>query len=1431
MPFDFEIFKQKSEKLKNNLNLLKSTRYSSIVDFISDWQQKANDYLKNPSNINHPLINEEVDARLEVTQFLIHLSTKAPITPEEIALWDFVQNKLTFAKEKLPELHRRYYANMILNRLRSYNKKRRKSISGMEVKADHEKAKEFFEKNPGERFCGMTQGTVFSYFKTSQGDIFQRSEELGKGTFGRTKVAINIDTGEKIALKRHLNFSETSIQIEAAINLDLGVAVTPLEIRKKNGQIYKVYQGMKNLGRSMKNYFAENSSVTLQERIDYSILLLQKVHELHTGSASKAKTPYAHGDIKPANICLDDAGCVHLIDFGFTKHRNLHAAHYAESGTQAYLPINITKNPKWYAEPPVQTPSYFFDDKIACLRTIHHQAVESMGFLTKAQFNSLPTCVQDVLKSDDINKCIALHYSIESIAAVLSYFQCNHNCQEAEVAQILASSDLSQKMIAKYQSYTSEEKSNIVLLMQNYPLSLTDLLDEEFIHQLPCLLEIHRKKTTGEDVVAYFHSNLQSKSLLPYFASKLMPIREIAEEYIDENFWKAFLQDSQPIIKIDEIDRKHQPLIAKAFENIETRVNSTIIKALKQRGVIVDAQILIKPQLKHDLDIFPVQEYKEYWKGVIENQEITMNELLKLLRQEKLVHDDILSLIIQNFQLNSALVQELCKKPNLSPRILSELIPKVFVERLDKDCKLILLKYLANNKTPLSDDAYAQVGQLDREQFGLYKAQILKDECNSPKRFMFLYENLIFSDKGYLVILHEKNDISLINQCMTKVLWEAYLKEEVTFGIDFSQLNEYQIGLISQAFNESTVGLNVGKVKSLKQKGMIGDEQILQKSQFKFNFDIFPIPEYSQYWKGVLENPQTPAEVLLKLLQHRPFVEEEYIQLILQNHRPSRDLMREICNNPNLSSNTINQLISILLTEGSDKDSQWQLLVFLKSRNYSLTDEQYQMILDLKFDDKQKDLDKRIYLANQCLTTRRLELLCQRETFQEDAMFRQIISRNFVEDEKKLELIRLPEIGDKIAHFILTTFTLSDKLIQEIINIHPLFEQDLEILPLQDYPEHWKKILENPRLNRALVQKILNIPVLSKSIMASLISNIFVEGGDKVNQWLLHNYIYDHRVTLTDEQYQMIVYFVKTNISQRIDPLYYLYEQCNTPQRFIWAYLCSLFSSGMIDALLTEIFPSDESKLPLIQSPEIGEKVSHLFLTRNRYTPYLIREIIKAHPEIHDDELFKTLLEKIPQNELDEYLNILLVNCKDALRLEALMNKLEKIKISAEVQEKILSNPHFHLVKPSEIKIRLLMEQPRIDFVSRALDELTYGQLLNCTRFLPKDTLWQDELDKAEKLYDDGFEQVAKDILSILLKMHHQKKNNGLNELMFHTILVPHQDIREHPDFNLFWDKFIEISFGKEISDSLKKHSIFKARSETMLESLKENIVPTPKKN
>lgn len=252
---------------------------------------------------------------------------------------------------------------------------------------DFIKAKAYFMENPNMPYCGSAEGMMFSYINQS-GKPMRPQKSLGKGAYGGVKSAEYLESpkgpsaikrqnypyaadsdeakqnkargilywfkrdlesdpeSESLktaigAIQKHLGHSDfdyilqefdwlPTMQAEAAINIELGLSDSPLVIRRDDkGKIYKVYQEMKNLGMPVVSYFKAHQ-ISADQKLQYAIDLLLLVDSYHSGTASKTAEGmiYIHGDIKEANILIDQQGKLRLIDHGFTKKAEMQAHLY-----------------------------------------------------------------------------------------------------------------------------------------------------------------------------------------------------------------------------------------------------------------------------------------------------------------------------------------------------------------------------------------------------------------------------------------------------------------------------------------------------------------------------------------------------------------------------------------------------------------------------------------------------------------------------------------------------------------------------------------------------------------------------------------------------------------------------------------------------------------------------------------------------------------------------------------------------------------------------------------------------------------------------------------------------------------------------------------------------------------------------------------------
>lgn len=156
---------------------------------------------------------------------------------------------------------------------------------------------------------------------------------LGAGGFSAVKLADD-QYGNLYALKITKPGGQV-FYLEDKIAKDLGVAGRRA-YRHDSGKSYIPY---KYLGQSLNTYLKEHK-LTRNEQFDLAIKVLLKVCELHSGHGSSNGKRYAHLDIKPENIAIDN-GQVSLIDFGFAE--NLQGRLDNLKGTLTYLPADAMK--------------------------------------------------------------------------------------------------------------------------------------------------------------------------------------------------------------------------------------------------------------------------------------------------------------------------------------------------------------------------------------------------------------------------------------------------------------------------------------------------------------------------------------------------------------------------------------------------------------------------------------------------------------------------------------------------------------------------------------------------------------------------------------------------------------------------------------------------------------------------------------------------------------------------------------------------------------------------------------------------------------------------------------------------------------------------------------------------------------------------------
>ena len=334
--------------------------------------------------------------------------------------------------------------------------------------SDWLKAEEYFKYNPGKVYCGAKNGLLYSYIKTDNAMI-RRQHELGIGNFGRVKTGITyLDPAQPSAIKRQtLDTSDPynsrhwleAVKKEAAVNLDVGIALSDLVIRTNNdGNVYKVYQDMRYLGKPLLSVVSNIDPAYDRNRVGYAILLLSQVFKLHSGSLANSGKKYTHRDIKPDNIVIDEHNALHLIDFAMATDEHLLDAHYACSGTKQYMPFNMASSGSSLrmSDTVEMTPSLFFDDKIAVLRTIYHPCEK--GIFTTEIYEHLPLPLQSLLSTQDIQQCVRAdeQHSLKIIlSSFIFYVENSYSCSAEELQELANNPPEQDRLILKLQEDAS----------------------------------------------------------------------------------------------------------------------------------------------------------------------------------------------------------------------------------------------------------------------------------------------------------------------------------------------------------------------------------------------------------------------------------------------------------------------------------------------------------------------------------------------------------------------------------------------------------------------------------------------------------------------------------------------------------------------------------------------------------------------------------------------------------------------------------------------------------------------------------------------------------------------------------------------------------------------------------------------------------------
>ncbi len=184
--------------------------------------------------------------------------------------------------------------------------------------------------------------------KSKQKGPYLMGETIGEGAFAKVKVAVHIQTNEKVAIK--ILDKEKTLKEEDDINRVQKEIDILKKLKHKNIiQLYEIMESKKNLyivmeyceGKELFEYIVKRKKLSEIEACKFFQEMMDALEYLHENNIT-------HRDLKPENLLLDYKRSIKISDFGLSTIKNSeHSLLGTPCGTPNYAPPEMLRGDEY----------------------------------------------------------------------------------------------------------------------------------------------------------------------------------------------------------------------------------------------------------------------------------------------------------------------------------------------------------------------------------------------------------------------------------------------------------------------------------------------------------------------------------------------------------------------------------------------------------------------------------------------------------------------------------------------------------------------------------------------------------------------------------------------------------------------------------------------------------------------------------------------------------------------------------------------------------------------------------------------------------------------------------------------------------------------------------------------------------------------------